>query len=64
MSIIKDDFIIASYKNDTNWSIISELYLLDGTPVFTDIFRKLYIDGNSLTRETPNGLEYYRIIKK
>lgn len=62
--IIKDDFIIASYKNDTNWSIISELYLLDGTPVFTDIFRKLYIDGNSLTRETPNGLEYYRIIKK
>ena len=62
--IIKDDFIIASYKNDTNWSIISELYLLDGTPVFTDTFRKLYIDGNSLTRETPNGLEYYRIIKK
>ncbi len=62
--IIKDDFIIASYKNDTNWSIISELYLLDGTPVFMDTFRKLYINGNSLTRETPDGLEYYRIVKK
>ena len=62
--IIKDDFIIASYKNDTNWSIISELYLLDGTPVFTDTYRKVYIDGDKLTRETPLGLEHYRIVRK
>ena len=60
---IKDDFIIASYRNDANWDIIDELYLLDGTPVFTDIYRRVSIDGDKLTRETPLGLEHYRIVR-
>lgn len=62
--IINDDFIIASNKTDTNWSIVSELYLLDGTPVFTDTYRNVSIDGDRLTRETPLGLEHYRIVRK
>ncbi len=61
---IKDDFIIASYRNDANWDIIDGLYLLDGTPVFTDTYRRVSIDGDKLTRETPLGVEYYRITKK
>lgn len=60
---IKDDFIIASYRNDANWDIIDELYLLDGTPVFTDTYRRVSIDGDKLTRETPLGLEHYRIVR-
>ena len=60
---LKDDFIIASYRNDANWDIIDELYLLDGTPVFTDTYRRVSIDGDKLTRETPLGLEHYRIVR-
>lgn len=61
---ITDSFIIASNKNDHNWSITDELYLLDGTPVFKDTCRRIYIKENSLTRETPLGVEHYRIVKK
>ena len=61
---IKGDFIISSYRNDTNWDIIDELYLLDGTPVFTDTYRRVSIDGDKLTRETHLGLEHYRIVRK
>jgi hypothetical protein len=61
---IKDDFIIASRRNDANWNIIDELYLLDGTPVFTDVYRKISINGDQVTRETPRGVEHYRIVRK
>ena len=60
---IKNDFIIASCENDNSWNLIDELYTLDGTPIFSDIYRRVYIDGDKLTRETPLGIEHYRIIK-
>ena len=60
---IKNDFIIASCENDNSWNLIDELYTLDGTPLFSDIYRRVYINGDKLTRETPLGIEHYRIIK-
>ncbi len=61
---IEEDFIIASYRNDANWDIVDELYTLDGTPVFTDIYRRVNINGDWVTRETPLGVEHFRIIRK
>ena len=61
---IKNDFIIALCEKDGSWEVIDELYTLDGTPIFTDIYRRVYIDGDKLTRETPFGIEHYKIIRK
>ena len=61
---ISDDFIIASYRNDTNCCIIDELYLLDGTPVFNDVCRKICFNEDMLMREAPYGCEVYRISRK
>ncbi len=60
---VTEDFIIASCKTDANWDIRDELYLTDGTPVFDDLYRRVCIKGEILTRETPLGLEYYRITR-
>ena len=62
--VLKDEFIIASYRTEGNWDVRDELFLIDGTPVFDDLYRRVYIDGDNLTRETPLGLEYYRIAHK
>lgn len=61
---VKEDFIIASYKTDTNDDIIDQLYTLDGTSVFKDKYRGVLFDGDKLTRQTPLGVEHYRITKK
>ena len=61
---IEKDFIIATYNNENNWNVIDELYTLDGTPVFTDTYRRVCIDGDKFTRETPFGLEHYKIAHK
>jgi len=59
--VLKDEFIIASYRTEGNWNVRDELFLIDGTPVFDDLYRRVYIDGDTLTRETPLGREHYRI---
>jgi len=38
--------------------------LLTGPPVFEDLYRNIRIKGDILIRETPLGLEHYRIINK
>ena len=62
--VLKDKFIIASYRTDGNWDVQDELFFIDGTPIFDDLYRKVYVDGDKLTRETPFGLEHYRITHK
>lgn len=62
--VLKDEFIIASYRTEGNWNVRDELFLIDGTPIFDDLYRKVYVDGDKLTRETPFGLEHYRITHK
>jgi hypothetical protein len=59
--VLKDEFIIASYRTEGKWDVRDELFLLDGTLVFDDLYRRVHINEDSLTRETPFGLEYYKI---
>lgn len=62
--LLKDEFIIASYRTEGNWDVRDELFLIDGTPVFDDLYRDVHINGETLTRETPFGKEYYRIKRR
>ncbi len=59
--IMQDDFVIGTYCTEGGWEVRCELCLTDGTLVFDDVYRKVKISGNELTRETPRGVEHYRI---
>lgn len=58
---IDDGFIIASLRTQANWSVRDEIFYMDGTPVFKDIYRRVNIHNGELTRETPFGIEHYRV---
>ena len=62
--VLKDEFIIASCRTEGNWHVRDELFLIDGTPVFDDLYRGVFIDDETLMRETPFGREYYRIKRR
>lgn len=53
---ISDGFIEA-----TSHGGIQELYLADGTPVLSGLYRKIRVNGNIITADTPQGEVRFRI---
>lgn len=60
---MRDKFVIASKRTDTNWCICDSLYTVDGICLLEGPYRHISIDDEkgTLTFETPLGLEFCKI---
>ena len=56
------DYVVASIRNDTNWTIRDTLFTIDGKLLMEGPYRHMHIDNDGRLRaETPQGLVYFTI---
>ncbi len=55
------DLLIVSQRTDTNWCICDSLYGIDGRPILKGTYRRMRINRNVLSADTPYGCVEYLI---
>lgn len=57
-------FVYAFQKSNAGKHIVDELFLTDGTKVFNGLSKNIEVSDTIITRETPSGKEFYKIVRQ
>ncbi len=59
------NLLIASWRTDANWCIKDTLFTIDGNVLMEGPYRNMHLgDDGMLDAETPQGKQFFRIIRK